>query len=322
MSGLASARPADQVIRVGHREPSINALLPGVVSDECPWTRHFNENEEFFVELAGEISVPSLPIHHDVRRPQPTAEHVEAVREVVAQLCRVAPGMLKGLTFTFYPADVLHAHFHRLHDDRQGRCCLYLLDVDLSYRPREHTVTARGTNDRTAAYRGRRLFVEALFVPLDGDPDAGGSTFDVHQTFSQTWLGERGRGYLRQGIWIDQDLTRFFSRLFLPAGVLAYPFYPFVCRYRTLCAATIDLAAGARESKLPFLRRALDFVAPALGRIEAELHSAGFSEDMPFFRELKGSLPPVWESFWKGLSVRARLNADGMKEFTVEAADA
>ncbi len=322
MSSSESERTADQIIRVGHREPSINALLPGIVSDESPWSRHFNENEEFFVELEGEISVPSLPIHHDVRLARPSAEYAQSVCEVVDQLCRMAPGMLRGLTYSFRPADVLHAHFHRLHGDPNGRCCLYLLDVDLSYRPREHAATTRGTNDRTAAYRGRRVFVEGLFVPVEGAADESRSSFDVVQSFSRTWLGERGRGYLRQGIWIDQDLTRFFSRLFLPEGARVYPFYPFVCRYRTLCEATIDLDPRGREALLPFLQRAIDFVAPALGRIEAELRTAGFSEQMPFFRELKRSLPPVWKSFHRGLALRPYLNANGMKEFAVEDADA
>jgi hypothetical protein len=317
-----SERTADQVIRVGHREPSINALLPGIASDDTPWTRRFNQNEELFVELESEISVPSLPIHHDVREPLPSAEYVESVRHVVLQLCAGAPGMLRGLTFTFHPSDVLHAHFHKLYACAEGDCYLYLLAVDLAYRASEHSATARGTNDRTAAYRGRRLFVEGLLVPVLRPGDQGASSFAVQPAFSQTWLGERGKGYFRQGIWIDQDLTRFFSKLFLPAGTRAYPFYPFVCRYRTLCAALMDLAPPARESRLPYLRSALEFIAPARERIESELRTAGFSEDMPFFRELKASLPQQWQSFYRGLRLKAYLNAEGSKEFAVESVDA
>jgi hypothetical protein len=322
LSSPASERAADQVIRVGHREPSINALLPGVVSDDSPWTRRFNQNEELFVELDGEISVPSLPIHHDVRQPLPAAEYVESLLDVVGQLCRTAPGMLRDLTFTFHPADVLRAHFHRVYACEEGDWYLYMLNVDLAYRAAEHAAIARGTNDRTAAYRGRRVFLESLLVPVHAPADEIPSAFSVLQCFSQTWLGERGRGYFRQGIWIDQDLTRFFSKLFLPAGVRAYPFYPFVCRYRTLCEALIDLTPPARKSRLPFLRSALGFIAPALDRIERELRTAGFIEGMPFFGEMKGALPPEWGLFYRGLTLRAYLNADGNKEFAVESTDA
>ena len=322
MSSPATERTADQEIRVGAREPSINALLPGILSDEGPWTRRFNQNEELFLELEEEIRVPSLPIHHDVRQVLPTAEYVESLREVVAQLCRVAPGLLRHLTFTFHPADILRAHFHRHYAAEQGDRYLYLLNIDLSYRPAEHRTITRGTNDRTAEYRGRRVFVESLFVPVRGEDDESRPFFTVLPSFSPTWLGERGRGYFRQGIWIDQDLTRFFSRLFLPAGVRAYPFYPFVCRYRTLCQALIDLAPAARRAMLPFLHDALQFIAPSLGRIERELRSAGFSEDLPFFRELRSSLPEAWRAFHRGLRLRAYLNADGNKEFLVESTDA
>ncbi len=312
MSGPAPERAADQVIRVGPREPSINALLTGIASDDTRWTRHYNQNEELFLELDGNITVPSLPIHHDVRHPLPAAEYVDSVRKVVAQLCRIAPGMLRELTFTFNPADVLRAHFHRLYTAEQGDCFLYMLNVDLTYRPAEHAAITRGTNDRTAEYCGRRVFVESLLVPVRAEGGESPSAFRVLHSFSQTWLFERGSGYFKQGVWIDQDLTRFFSRLFLPAGVRAYPFYPFVCRYRTLCEALIDLAPPARRSRLPYLKRALDFIAPIGERI-------GRSED--FLLELKRLLPREWGSFYRDLGVRAYLNAEGNKEFLVESTD-
>ncbi len=257
MSSAAAERTAGQAIRVGYREPRVNALLRTIASDETAGSRHFNQNEEFFVELGGEYAVPSLPIHHDVREPQPDERYVALLCEVVGQLSSLAPGMLRDVRYAFDPADVLKARFYRLYEI-EGRSYLYLLTVDLAFRAQEHTATAKGTNDMTAAYRTRRLFVESLFVPVEpADADDERSSFEVRQSFSQTWLGERGRGYFVQGIWIDHDLTKFFSKLFLPSGVRAYPFYPFVCRYRTVCESNIDLSPAGRLRRLPDLHRAL-----------------------------------------------------------------
>ncbi len=318
MSSAATERSAGQRIVVGYREPCVNALLKGLASDQMPGSRHFNQNEEFFLELPAEYAVPSLPIHHDVRLPRPEGPYAASVCEVIEQLAKLAPGMFRELTYTFDPTDVLKAHFHRVYDC-EGRTYLYLLTVDLTFRPKEHAAVSRGTNDVTTAYRGRRLFLEPVFVPVDaGAGAAEPSSFEVRQSFSQTWLGERGRGYFVQGIWIDNDLTKFFSKLFLPSGTRAYPFTPFVCRYRTVCETIIDLSPAARLHRLPSLHRALEFIAPALGRIERELRSESFSEDLLLFRELKGALPADWEPFYRGLRLTAYLNAAGMREFSVE----
>jgi len=318
LSSAATERSAGQRIVVGYKEPCVNAVLRGLDSDDMPGSPHFNQNEEFFVDLPAEYAVPSLPIHHDVRLPRPEGPYAAAVCEVIEQLARLAPGMFRELTYAFDPTDVLKAHFHRVYSCG-GRTYLYLLTVDLTFRPKEHAAVSRGTNDMTAAYRGRRLFVEPVFVPVDAGDAAGEPlSFEVRQSFSQTWLGERGRGYFVQGIWIDNDLTKFFSKLFLPAGTRAYPFTPFVCRYRTVCETIIDLSPAGRLRRLPCLHRALEFIAPALRRIERELRSESFSENLPLFRELKGALPAEWESFCRGLKLTAYLNAAGMREFSVE----
>jgi hypothetical protein len=321
LSSAATEPSAGQQIRVGYREPCVNALLRRLASDETPLSPHFNQNEELFVELPEEYAVPSLPIHHDVRLPRPEGPYAASVCEVIDRVAGLAPGAFRDLTYAFDPADILKAHFHRLYRC-EGRAYLYLLAVDMTFRPQEHARVSRGTNDATAAYRSRRLFVDAVFVPLDAIDPAGGadepSTFEVRQSFSETWLGERGRGYFVQGIWIDHDLTRFFSKLFLPRGVRVYPFYPFVCRYRTICETTIDLSPAGRLRLLPYLHRALEFIAPEVGRIEREMRSASFSEDLPLFRELKSALPADWESFHRGLKLAVSLNAASMREFAVE----
>ena len=55
-----------------------------------------------------------------------------------------------------------------------------------------------------------------------------------------------------------------------------------------------------------------------MDRIQAEMKSGSFSEDMPFFRELKGSVPPAWYDLWKDIRVEAYLNDSEMREFRIE----
>jgi hypothetical protein len=317
VSSEAPARPG-QVIRLGYSEPGVNALLQGLAAGDCPREVRFNQNEELFVELPDEIEVPSFPIHHDVHQARPAAAYAAGLGRVVAGIARLAPGMLKDLAYTFDPGEVLKARFHRVYEI-EGRPYLYMLKVDLAWRHQEHTVVARGTNDMTAAYRGRRLFVEPVVVPLDGPAEeAAAEAWIVHQSFSQTWLGQRGRGYFVQGIWIDHDLTKFFSRLFLPPDVHTYPYFPFVCRYRTICFAPLDLTPEGRVARLPSLQSALDYIAPVVGRIEREMRTAGFSEDLPLFQELRRGLAPEWQAFCREIRVKPYINPAGNKEFSVE----
>ena len=174
----------------------------------------------------------------------------------------------------------------------------------------------------TATYRTRKLFLEDTIIPLAEvlrDHDGTVRAVRVLQTISQTWIGEFGRGYFQQGIWMDLDLTRFFRRLFLPAGVRSYPYFPFLCKYRTLCQSPVDLSAEGRAAAMPLLRRALGFLVPEMERILAQMRHGGFSEEMSAFRELKARVPKAWYEPWKGLRVESYLNEADRKEFRVEA---
>ena len=54
-------------IRVGYSDREINALLAAVTDVQRPFSRHFNQSEDFFLLLEDDYTVPHLPIHHDVR---------------------------------------------------------------------------------------------------------------------------------------------------------------------------------------------------------------------------------------------------------------
>jgi hypothetical protein len=300
-------------------DPAVNALLAAAPGGERPLARHFSQTEEFFVRTEAEYHVPRLAIHHDVRRPQPDPGYVTRLAEVLAQLLRLAPQLWQGLTYLFDPAEVLRPSFFQLYS-LGGRQYAYLLRLDLAYRPQAHRVLERGDNDLSPAFSTRELYLESSFIPLQGVETENGRVraLLVDQAISNTWVGETGRGYFVQGIWMDNDLTRFFSRLFLPAGQRTYPYFPYLCRYKTLCRSLIRFSAAERETALPQFHQAYEFLKPVMGRVESALKGREFSEDNPVFRELKSRVPESWYRPWEGLKVQAYLNEQDLKEYRID----
>jgi hypothetical protein len=219
----------------------------------------------------------------------------------------------------FDPAEILRPGFFQLYR-LEGSQYLYLFRLDLRFRPQAHTVLRKGSNDLTAAYSSDLLFLEAAIIPIREVQTHSGNitTFVVDQTISNTWVDEIGRGYLVQGIWIDNDLTKFFSKLFLPEGKRTYPFYPFVCKYKTICQNLIDPAPEVREKLLPHLHRALDFLRPVMPEIEGSLKEQNFSESNVTFRRLKRRVPPSWSEIWNSLRLEMYLNDQDMKEYSID----
>jgi hypothetical protein len=301
-----------QLIKAQNVDHAVDTILKRSRSRGAALRPFFNQNEELFVELEAPVVVPSLSIHHDVRLYRPNPAYAAAALKLVEQLVDRAPGLFEDVTYYFDPSDVLRLKFFQPCGIEAHRY-LYMQTIDLAYRAQEHEVLVKGTNDLTPEYRTSRLFVEGLLLPLSGS-----SGYQVRETFSQTWLGERGRGYFVQGIWIDHDLTKFFSKLFLPRGLKVYPFFPFVCRYRAICETLLDFGQEERRKRLDDLHRALQFIGPATQRIQQELRQTSFSEDLPLFQELKRKLPPRWNSFYNKLRITAYLNDRDMKEFRVE----
>lgn len=306
------------VIRCTYTDPTINNLLKQGGSDTRTFSRHYNQVEEFFLRFDRPFTVPQLPIHHDVRNPEPEKRYVQLLVEVLEQLIPIAPQVFQDLLYMFDPAEILRPsffHAYRFEDSQY----LYLLRLNLMYRPQVHGVIHKGSNDLTAAYSSDLLFLEAAFIPLQEVRTKAGtiSTFVVDQTISNTWVDEIGRGYLVQGIWIDNDLTKFFSKLFLPEGKRTYPFYPFVCKYKTICQNLIDLGPEVRKKLLPYLHRALDFLRPVMPEIESSLKEENFSESNVTFRRLKRTVPPPWSEIWKSLRLEMYLNDQDMKEYRI-----
>jgi hypothetical protein len=306
-------------IRVGYADPDINALLAGIGGERRPFGRHFSHNEDFFLELGDSYEVEPLPIHHDVHQPVPSASYRRIIRGVIRQVAALAPQVLAGLTYFFDPAENLRPCFYQVFSV-DGVAYLYLVRADLTLRPGDSQVSVRGTNSETPRYSTRRFFLEATVIPLDSvvGPAAAPESFTIRQTISQTWIGEFGRGYFQQGIWMDADLTKFFSKLFLPRGMRVYPYYPFLCKYKTVCGTVIGLEPERRAAMVPQLHRSLGFLLPVLETIQSEMRSVEFSESLPVFQSLKASVPDGWYQDFANVKVAAYLNASAMKEFRIE----
>lgn len=306
-------------IRCAYSDPGINSLLSAIPDRETAISRHYNQVEEFFIKLEREFVVPQLPIHHDVRLSQPEKDYLIRLKEVLEQLIALSPQLFRELTYLFDPAETLKPNFFKLYRIEEKQY-LYLLRLDLSYRPHSQRVLVKGSNDFTPAYTTRELFLEAIFIPLEQVEVSSGriQRFLIDQTISNTWVDETGRGYLIQGIWIDNDLTKFFSKLFVPPGKKIYPFYPYMCKYKTICQNVIRLSPEMRKTFLPLLHRAYGFLRPVMPQIEASLKGSEFTEGNETFRRLKEKVPDAWYRIWEGLKVEVYLNEQDMREFRIE----
>ena len=306
-------------IRVGHADPGLNGLLKAIGEEQRPFDRRFSQGEDFFIHLEEPLTIPRFQIHHDVRVPEPSPAYLASLSAVVGQVIQRAPQILKGLTYFFDPAEILRPCFYHVYRIEES-LFLYMMRMDLVMRPSEASVIERGTNDMTASYSSRQLFVEATVIPLSEVVRNGDRvrSFRVKQTISQTWIGEFGRGYFQQGIWMDADLTKFFSRLFLPADKKTYPYYPFQCKYKTVCESVISLDPEGRARAVPFLHRALQFLGPSMERIQEEIKNSSFSEELGIYRDLKGQVPQSWYEAWQRIKVERYLNEAEMKEYRIE----
>ncbi|MFW6291982.1 MAG: hypothetical protein ACOC7V_06595 [Spirochaetota bacterium] len=122
-------------------------------------------------------------------------------------------------------------------------------------------------------------------------------------------------------MWLDRDLTRFFSRLFTPPSVQTYPYFPFTCKYRTIAHAVPGLREENRRRGVQLLNRARALLLPSLREIEDSLRSVGqngFSEDNPTFVRLKRSISDDWARPWNDFSIRMYLNEEDEREFELE----
>ncbi len=283
------------------------------------YTYHFNQNEESFIKLETEFTVPHFPIHHDSDLDIPKKSYIDALENLMKQIIPNTASIFSNLTYFFEPTEIFHPSFYQIYRYKE-QLYLYLIRLDFLFKPSDGTIVESGSNDVTNEYKTTNLYMESDLIPLSEYTSKNGkiSGFIIEQNISDTWIGETGRGYLHEGIWIDQELTKFMSKLFLSNNKNAYPYYPFTCKYRTFCHTVTDLTINGRKKHLLYLHNARAFILPLLEKIQDALKQDSFSSDLPAFLEMREKVPKYWDEVWKPLNVKRYLNKSDMKEFLIE----
>ncbi|WP_028974627.1 hypothetical protein [Spirochaeta cellobiosiphila] len=306
-------------ISLNYTDPVINDTLKEVQTSSLRGVKHYTHNEDFFLLLNEYYQVPSFPIHHDVAQKIPSKTYLETLRSIIKELVDLEPAIFQGLTYFFDPTDILRPCFFQLY--RQGtKLFLYLLKIDLHYHPGFGELLTREENDKTSVYLTNKLFLDAYIIPLKTVHKTGNkvSGFDIIKLIKDTWIGETGGGYFVQGIWIDNELTKFFSKLVIPSPVKFYPYYPFQCIYQTIALSLVHPTPDRRRQLLPYLSHLIEYLEPHMELIQKSMKSKGFNNDNPVLYKLKKALPEYWNNLYRSLKVKIYLNENSQREFLID----
>lgn len=305
-------------IFIYHTDPEMDRLLLGNGLGQSS-TCHFSQNEDFFLKLAEEIVIPSLPIHHDVRLKTPDSRSRTKIQGIIVQLVRLIPETFAGMRWYFDATETLCLDFFQILTSC-GETYLSIMRIDLTFRSSMARLITAGTNDQTAHYATNRLFIEADIITLRSyqENQQGQFEFRINQTVSGTWVGETGRGYFVMGIWLDRELTKFFSRLFQPKGKRLYPYYPLNCRFQAVCFQPYDLSLLGRQRAVALLQSCRRVIEPRIRDIEAALRKENFSEELPGFKIIQQTISPELIAYFQPLSIQSYLNQDDFKEYELK----
>ena len=307
-------------IQLYSTDDKINRIInQGNSSEQKQFSLHFTSNEDFFIKLPQYIQFPSFPIHHNISKKNPSEVYKQALESFMQSAVAQTPQIFNGLTYFFDPSDIHRPGFFHLYRIKD-QLFLYLLRVDLNFRTHYGEIISKGGNDSTHTYRSNALFLENDIIPLSslGEEEHRVHSFFIEQHLSDTWIGEYGKGYFVQGIWIDRELTKFFSKLFLPEHKRTYPYYPFPCKYQTICHSVLDFSPAGRTRHLKLLYQARAFLQPYFEDIQQTLTQNDFSEDLPLFLNLKQKISNRWQEVWAPLEISTYLNEHDMKEFQID----
>ncbi|NNM67094.1 MAG: hypothetical protein HKM06_03660, partial [Spirochaetales bacterium] len=138
---------------------------------------------------------------------------------------------------------------------------------------------------------------------------------DLQRLFGKTWKGEVGLGYLRQGIWIDQEISKFLSFAVLGPKAKIHPHYPLACRLNTLALRVPEMNPQGRAEACDDLTLAWDFFSPWAGEIEEHLFHTRFHKESQFFLEVCAQVPAALGRRFKNFQIEGYLDFAGQKEF-------
>ncbi|MBN1523407.1 MAG: hypothetical protein JW904_02885 [Spirochaetales bacterium] len=308
-------------ISAEYSNDTINTLLSSMRDEASAYTQHFTHSEDYFLRLPQPFSVPRFLIHHSNDKKNPDRQYIKALESVLQQLKEIVPHLFAGLSWYFDAIDIFHPGFYRSFE-YQGHPYLYLFRFDLGFKPHYHTMTIRGDNDLTHGYESEYLFCEGLYIPLQ---ERRPGTFSENQyviknLISETWIGETGRGYRVKGIWMDDDLSKFFSRLFLLPEKRLSPYFPFVCKYRTICEQDLISHPQYHQTKVKLLHEAIRLIEPEIPVIQHTLRKASFTEDMAIFQAMKKKVDSALYARLDNVIVKSYLNSQGLREYIISSA--
>lgn len=302
---------------VGNSNEEINQLIQHESSTLVDFSCHYNAGEEMFLKFERPLTVPSMPIHHDVRNPVAGKQYSQNIAQAVQEILLSVPGLVNGMKYYFDPSDVHRPTFYQLYKIQETNY-IYQLKIDLTYNPSYHEVIEAGSNDYGPKFQTKRLIVEADIIPIAEITRINGfPTLHIEQSISDTWIGETGRGYFVQGIWLDRELTKFFSKLFLPLEKRMYPYYPISCKYQAICQTLNVFTPAARRKRLAAHHNIRRFLLKYLEGIETALRHGEFNENMDAFQAIRQKVPEVLHKIWEPISVEVYLNENEMREYRI-----
>ncbi|GAB6090484.1 hypothetical protein [Spirochaeta dissipatitropha] len=307
------------ILPIGNSLLSIQTQLQNLSSELPDFTAHFSQTEEFFIQLEDEIQIPRLPIHHDVREMRPAPEMDDALSDAIGTAISAVPGLFRGMNCFFLPQDPIKPGFYSL-SRFQGKLYMTLIRLDLSFRPNQFAVIRQGTNDISSAYSCRRLYIEADILPVNelikGD-DRFHDQAVISRSISDTWIGESGRGYLIQGIWIDRDITKFLSKAISPPDTRMYPYFPLNCKYQAICHNLVQILPESRKQIVPKLHNFQGLLQDYIGSIQKVLKTDTFRSDLPLLKEIQQKIPRSWNEYLENVRLEPYLNENSQKEFRI-----
>lgn len=293
---------------------SVNRLLSAAQSDAIPASAHFSVDEQFFLKSSDPIRIPQFPVHHDVRNPVPDEEYLSSLKPALTALIERFPGLFRACRYSFDPAYPHEAVFYRLLN-AGSETFVYIFRVSLSFVPRMHVVVEKGSNDYTASYWTNRIPVDALIMPV---AQVDSDTVRVERYISSTWIGETGRGYLTQGIWVDRDFSKILSQIVNRNSSRAYPWFPVSTRYNTISYRPIELTMHAIDELTHHVATIRHSLASHMSEIESLLRSGDREALSGLAETLAAAFPERERERYRGIRTRPYLNEFDQKEYQIE----
>ena len=305
-------------INFKYSDPVIAEKLASIGNQTSDFSLHFNQNEDAFIESNRKFRIPSFPVHHNVNQVKPSDTYLDGLRKLTNELFQVFPSVFTGTRYFFDPAEVLRPCFIQIFKV-EDNYYLYLLRLDLNIRLADSTIITQATNDATAEFETGKLFIESLIIPVyKPDINASGGIIPINRLFNSTWVGESGTGYHINGHWIDRELTKFLTALYMKEGVRAYPYYPFRCDFNTVSFFPAILSLPGRREFLGYLHKSLPMISSDIPKIEESMKKVEFTKDNSVYLDLKKKIPTEWTKIWTSLKIKPYLNENDMKEYSLE----